>query len=321
MPKVESGASRTPPAAWDEARRSELLNQIVVGKLSISAACQRHALGEGVLLDWLRAFRRATVLAFDARLKQRLIEQGASASDFAGAEFSGALSELSVADLVQLIELAGKSARISVSHDGTESRLWCTAGAIIDAESGRLTGEAAVYRILALGQGRVFAELRASERERSVFTSTQGLLLEAARRNDESAQLREKLGDERRCFTLGARALAAADSCSEGCAETLGLFENACSLREALGRSELGDFETLSALCRLIEEGWLVDAGLPPLVSEEPAPGQALVPWRPEPSTRLRSALGAVGARVLLPAASWLGARLAARDADVQYTK
>jgi len=322
MPKVESGASRTPPAAWDEARRSDLVNQIVVGKLSIPAACQRYALAEGMLVEWLRSFRRATVLAFDARLKQRLIDQGASASDFAGAEFTGALSELSMGDLVQLIDLAGKSARISVTHDGAESRLWCTAGSIIDAESGRLRGEAAVYRILGLEHGRVFAELRATQRERSVHVSTQGLLLEAARRNDESARLRDKLGDERRHYVLGPRGLAAADTSSEAYAATLRLFEHGCSLRDALGQSDLGDFETLTALCRLVDEEWLVDAGLPALVSEEPDAGQFLVPWRPEPPpTRLRSALRDVGARVLLPAASWLGARLAARDGDVQYTK
>ena len=35
----------------------------------------------------------------------------------------------------------------------------------------------------------------------------------------------------------------------------------------------------------------------------------------------LTAALRDVGTRVLLPAASWLGARLAARDGDVQYTK
>ena len=159
------------PPGWDEARRSELLNQIVVGKLSIPAACQRYALGEGTLVEWLRAFRRATVLAFDARLKQRLIAQGASASDFGGAEFTGTLSELSLGDLVQLIELAGKSARISVTHDGSESRLWCAAGAIIDAESGRLRGEAAVFRMLGLEHGQIFAELRASERVGSAGAS------------------------------------------------------------------------------------------------------------------------------------------------------
>lgn len=297
-----------------------MLNQIVVGKLSIPAACQRYALGEGTLVEWLRAFRRATVLAFDARLKQRLIAQGASASDFGAAEFTGTLSELSLADLVQLIELAGKSACISVAHDGSESRLWCAAGSIIDAESGRLRGEAAVFRMLGLEHGQIFAELRASERERSVHASTQGLLLEAARRNDESARLREKLGDERRRYALGPRGVSAADALGDVYALTLRCFEHACSLREALEQSELGDFETLSALCRLIEEQWLVDLGLPALTSEEPALDQALVPWRPEP-TRLRSALRDVGTRVLLPAASWLGARLAARDGDVQYTK
>jgi len=314
MRKIEMRRFGGRPADWDDAKKSELIRRIVDGKLGVAAACRRHGLAQGLLLDWLRAFRRSTLLALDERLKQRLLAQGVPGESLGGAEISASLGELSVADVVQIIGLTDKSAVITLTHAGRESYLWCCSGALVDAESGRLRGEAAVYRILGLEQGQLLAELRPSERVRSVHASTPALLLEAARRKDESVALRQQLGDPERRYEVARRAdLPAASELP-----ALQLFQPACSWREALERSELGDFETLSALCRLFAQEWLVPAA--PL---EPAAGlqtsvisSSLAPWRAEPPTSLRWALNAVGAHVLLPAASWLGAKLAARDAQ-----
>lgn len=306
------------PTEWGEAARSELIDQIVVGKLDVPAACSRHGLAEELLLDWLRAFRRATVLAFDERLRQRLIGQGVPVCAFGGAELSGELSELSVADVLQMIELTGKSAVVRVTHEGAESSIWCAAGAIADAVSGRLRGEAAVYRILSLERGHFVAELRTVDRARSVHASTPALLLEAARRKDESVALWQELGDERRCYELGPRVADAGGSPSEEEVQLLALFAPPCSLRDALEQSELGDFEALTLVRRLIAEGWLVDMGLAPAAAESSRP-HGIVRWRGEPeaqSAGLRWALEALGARMLLPAASWIGSRLAAREAQ-----
>jgi len=316
MRKVELHASGGPPAAWDEATKSELVRRIVDGKLGVAAACRRHGLAEGELLDWLRAFRRSTLVALDERLKQRLLAQGVPSQTFGGAEISASLGELSVADLVQIIGLTDKSAVILVTQAGRASRLWCCSGAIVDAESGRLRGEAAVYRILALEQGQIWAELRPSQRTRSVHASTSALLLEAARRKDESVALYEKLGDPLRRYEVGPRAQAAGGE-SSALAATLRLFQPARSWRDALERSELGDFETLTSLCRLIEDEWLV---VSTALETPAATSLTLVPWREEPPTSWRWALNAVGAHVLLPAASWLGAKLAARDAERRET-
>jgi hypothetical protein len=310
------------PTRWGESARSELIDQIVAGRLGLSAACSRHGVAEELLLDWLRAFRRATVLAFDERLRQRLIGQGVPACAFGGAELSGTLSELSVADVVQMIELTGKSAVVRVTHAGAESSIWCEAGAIADAVSGPLRGEAAVYRILSLERGDFVAELRASERERSVHASTPALLLEAARRKDESVALWQELGDERHAYELGPRVAEAGGSPSEEEVQLLALFAPPCSLREAIEQSELGDFETLTLLRRLIAEGWLVDVGLSAMPSERPSERGAphsIVRWRGEAEAQpagLRWALEAFGARMLSPAASWIGSRLAAREAE-----
>jgi hypothetical protein len=115
--------------------------------------------------------------------------RGSSAGDTATsyALFSGALGDLGVADVLQILQLMGKSALITVTRDGADSRLWCADGAIIEAESGQLRGEAALFRVLGFQRGWLLAELRPVTRTRAIFTTTQHLLLEAARRTDESS--------------------------------------------------------------------------------------------------------------------------------------
>lgn len=243
------------------------------------------------------------------------------------AQFTGALEDLSVADLIQILQLAGKSASIVLTHQGRESRLWCLAGEIVDAESGRLRGEAAVYRILGLERGWLTAELRATPRMRGIFAGTQRLLLEGARRKDESVALLEKLGNPQRCYRL-----------ADGLAlDPLGLspfelcllrsFAEPRSVQEVLESSELGDFETLSALAAWIDAQHLIGAGVreaPLTPPEPPAPGARQAPagtLRPlVASARLRPALavrssavswawGAIIALVLTPAGYLLGSQ------------
>jgi transposase-like protein len=184
-----------PGAAWDEARKSAIVSEIAAEQLSIEAACRRYGIGADELHDWLREFRRSALLAFDERLQQTLLRQGADPSSLAPAEFTGTLQDLSVADLIQSLQISGKSGVIVVIHEGQESRIWCSQGTLVDADSGRLGGEAALYRILSFEQGRVRAELRSVARERTIHASTPSLLLEAAYRKDKSARLWRKLGD------------------------------------------------------------------------------------------------------------------------------
>ncbi|HEU4583078.1 MAG TPA: DUF4388 domain-containing protein [Polyangiaceae bacterium] len=188
------------------------------------------------------------------------------------AQFAGALEELSVADLIQILQLAAKSAAVLVTHDGGESRLWCSAGEIVDAESGRLRGEAAVYRILGFERGYMSADLRPAERPRSIFAGTQRLLLEAARRKDESLGLLQKLGAPDRAYRLPDGHKADPLGLS---AQQLGLlhsFIEPRSVGEVLEASELGDFETLTALACWVESGHLVDAGSRPRLPRDPRP-------------------------------------------------
>jgi hypothetical protein len=256
---------------WDDAKKAALFADVVSLKLSIDEAAALHGLRVDVIQEWLRQFRRSALVAFDERLKKTLIDQGANADALTAAEFTGHVEDVSIADLVQTIEIAGKDAVITVTHEGADSRMWCSAGAIIDAESGRLSGEPAVYRILSFERGRMVADLRPEPRPRSIYAATHRLLLESIRRKDESEKLEKKLGNVNRLYRLGERSTSSRVRVSTDELSVLRLFDGPRRLRDVLAQSHIGDLESLTALVRLVDDGYLVEADAAPLPSRVPS--------------------------------------------------
>jgi hypothetical protein len=257
--------------ARGDARARELVPQIVDGTLSVQAACERHHVRREDVQEGLGAFYRTARIAFDEQLRRNLIRQGATADALGGGEFRLSLADISIIDWIQAIQMFAKHAVITVLHDQTESRLWCSNGAVIDAESGRLSGEAAVHRIVGLEQGHVITELRPVRRERTINNSTQLVLLEAARRKDEASLLRHRLGDLSRRY----KSAGVASSRSLNTAETaiLRCFTGTRRLSRVLEVSELGEVETLAALESLLRAGFLVETAAGSDV-EEPEPSE-----------------------------------------------
>jgi hypothetical protein len=306
---------------WGDARAWDLLAQVVDGKLSVQAMCDRQRLRREDVHDWLRGFHRSALIAFDEQLRHALIRQGAAPEALAGPELTVSLADISIIDWIQAIQLFDKGAVITVMHDMTESRLWCSKGGLIDAESGRLSGEAALYRIVSLERGQVVTELRSVRRERTIRSSTSGLLLEAARRKDESAMLRRRLGDLDRYFQA-VDGDAPSHSLNTAEVAVLRLFAEPRRLSEVLEDSELGDVETLAALESLIRTGHLRETRPEPgpmrSSGREAASGasQRVLPisfaWprqRETPRRDLRWLLATLAMASLVSLAAWLGAR------------
>lgn len=239
-----------------ERRRAEIAGRVVSGTLSIQEACAQHQLSPELLLEWVAAFRQASLTAFDEQVRRTLADQGVDVSTLASAEFQGDLGEFTIADLIQTLTLGERDGTITVSHEARESRLWCAGGEIIDAESGRLTGIAAVHRMLTLEHGRVRASFHRVRRARRVHVSTMELLLDGARRGDECRVLRSRLGAQ----PYRTASLVELDEASSSSAEAALLcqFRSARSIAAALAESDSGDLETLTDIARLVEQGRLV---------------------------------------------------------------
>jgi len=255
-------------------------------------------------------------------------EQAAPPQVAGGAQFSGTIAELSVADLIQILMLAGKDAVITITRDGLISHVWCAAGAIVDAESGLLHGVAALYRILGFEHGSLLATLRHVPRERRIFVNTPRLLLESARHKDESDRLRAKLGGEQRGYRLaGGEPEPAGLSALE--LALLGSLAETRSVSQILASSAQGELETLTLLTHWLEAGMLADAGEQPVpaltagsaaasdASQPSAAPQALVvrfePGLPSLLRRVTLSWqwGVLAAFVLIPSGYLLGSGVA----------
>jgi hypothetical protein len=243
-----------------DARAWALLAEVLDGKLDVQTLCERQGMRRDEVQGWLRERHRSALMAFDDQLKRALIRQGASPEALVGPELGMSLADVSVIDWIQAIQIFAKQAIITILHDEGESRIWFSRGALVDAVSGRLNGEAAVYRIATLERGQMVTELRAVHRERTIRTSTAWLLLEAVRRKDESSQLRRKLGSLDRYFQGVADGGVLNRSLNSSEAALLRLFDEPRRLMDVLARSEMGDVETLAALESLIRSEHLVEA-------------------------------------------------------------
>ena len=116
-------------------------------------------------------------------------------SSDARTRFSGSLSEMSVVDLLQTIDVSRKSGVLTlISTDGQAGMISFDSGAVINATVEELIGEDAVYRHLLWRDGTFDLEFRrVSLSERTVHRTTQALLMEGMRRLDEWSRLSELL--------------------------------------------------------------------------------------------------------------------------------
>jgi transposase-like protein len=197
----------TPVPPSDE-QKSAIVERIIRGELTPERAQQLHGLSREELKDWVRVYRREARRAFDDRVKTVLSTQGIDIGDLTAAEFSGSVEDMSVGELLQTIQLGRKDAEIRIEQDRELSYIWCLGGHVVDAQSDQLRGAPAVYRLLGIQHGRIQADFSPVQRQRTIYVSTQALLMEGARRFDECAQIRAQLEDSTAVYVPSDRSLA-----------------------------------------------------------------------------------------------------------------
>ena len=105
---------------------------------------------------------------------------------------SGGLDELSLADLVEMTALGGKTGRLTLSgEDGSIAGVLAFRdGRLAGADCGPLTAEKAFYALLALTGGTFEFDPQAQLDEETCNLPTESLLMEGMRRIDEIRRLR-----------------------------------------------------------------------------------------------------------------------------------
>ncbi len=107
--------------------------------------------------------------------------------------FQGSLSDLPLADIVQLVAVSGKTGMFSLTRANEQGAVFLQNGQITHARVGDVEGEDAIYA-LAIWTSGTFQFSPGSEGDKQTITrSNTNLLMEAARRSDEWKILMRKI--------------------------------------------------------------------------------------------------------------------------------
>ncbi len=108
--------------------------------------------------------------------------------------FTGNLHDISVVELIQMLELNRKSGAMQIDDANEIGWLLFDKGKIVDAYYGDITRENAVYRILFLTDGEFNIKFKKIVGERRINIDTQTLLMEGLRLQDEAKRLESSFG-------------------------------------------------------------------------------------------------------------------------------
>jgi len=99
-------------------------------------------------------------------------------------EFSGNLSSMSFADVLQLLQVGRKTGHLELEMGGKKGDIGMESGEVKSAKVGNLSGDEAFY-LVATWRSASFAFVSSPLREANIKTPTMPLLMEAMRRVDE----------------------------------------------------------------------------------------------------------------------------------------
>ena len=102
--------------------------------------------------------------------------------------FRGMMRRVGLQEVLQLECLGRKSSILEVFTGKVRGQIFISDGSIVHAESGVLSGEMALYALLALRRGEFNLLQYVEPRERSISGHWEFLLMEAARLSDEAAE-------------------------------------------------------------------------------------------------------------------------------------
>lgn len=99
---------------------------------------------------------------------------------------NGALKDMSVADLIQSYCQDKKTAHVSIQSNGSQAEIYIQDGQVVHAVSDEYWGDEAVYEVLAWEEGEFSLETGVDAPEITIERNWPGLLLEGAKRLDET---------------------------------------------------------------------------------------------------------------------------------------
>lgn len=167
---------------------------------------------------------------------------------------SGELTQVAVVDLLQMLHLQHKTAVLTLKTERGIGTMWLLNGSVVDAKIGRLVGDDAVYRMLAIDTGHFRTRFSPVDRPKTITLDNMNLTMEGMRRVDECNRLLTSLPDLDEGLVIDPTCLEDASAqLSVSARELATQIAAQTSIRHLLDTAERGDLETLedvAALCR-----------------------------------------------------------------------
>ncbi|HET6981786.1 MAG TPA: DUF4388 domain-containing protein, partial [Myxococcaceae bacterium] len=179
-------------------------------------------------------------------------------------EIEGALGQLALPDLLQTLALARRTGRVTLRRGTERGEVELVEGRPVDARSGAVQGEKALFRLLEWAEGTFSFQPGPPATDARIGRGTDELLLEAARQSDECRRLLDALpGAATRWAQAPGATLRAVPPLAR---ELLGRLETPRSMAELLDAVEASDLAVLQSVAMLHGEGLAVpvDVDAPP---------------------------------------------------------
>jgi hypothetical protein len=116
--------------------------------------------------------------------------------------FRGNLAQISLLDILRMLTSGRRSGRLEINHGGKSGELYLDNGLIVHAVSGTQLGESVVYSLMGWLEGDFIFSPEISSPDRSIGTTTEQLLLEAARQAEQWEDIKDVLSSTDAVFNI-----------------------------------------------------------------------------------------------------------------------
>ncbi len=191
--------------------------------------------------------------------KQRKVELGKAKK-----EVEGDLQQISLSDLLQVFAMNKKEGVLALTSNRKNGYIFVSRGDVVNARIGQIEGIKAFYRLLLWDQGKFRFTPGQPQTETRIHLSTDQLLLEGMRQNDE---MRSQMSTFPAADTLIDLAVSL-DQLPEGLRpatlEILHSLSTRSRVADLVENSPLSDYEVLQILRTLIEKSFVREKKIVP---------------------------------------------------------
>ena len=203
-------------------------------------------------------------LLLQRRAKELIAEENAE-------ELKGSLGDVSIVDLLQTIEDLNKTGTTRLfGPDDQLGQLFFENGELLDAEVGRKTGEAALFRMMRWREGRyIIKYLPSLRRTRRIRRPIAELLADGMERTEHWSRLIDRAPDLTKIYEVNYPSLVdELPQMPEGVRALLRLFDGLRSLEQVVLDAPIGDLEILRVIDRFVKRGQITEVEYGPEFEE-----------------------------------------------------